>query len=75
MLSLRQHLMTSDKHQAYLKCLPVKTDRLFDAILLSLDVGQVVEGVSVVGVHPKGCVVTLLRILYLDIHRRKFGMT
>lgn len=49
-------------HRPYLKSLSVEGDGLLDQSLLSLDVCQVVERISVVRIHLKSCVVTLLSL-------------
>ena len=50
----------------YLECLPVEINGLLYQSLLSLNVSQVVEGVSVIGVHSKSSVVALLSLTNLE---------
>ena len=49
----------------YLQCLPVQGYGILNQALFPLDVGQVVEGVSVGGIHPQSCVVALLGFYHL----------
>ena len=46
----------------YLECLPVEANGLLYQTLLPLNVSQVVQRVSMVGVHSKSSVVTLLSL-------------
>lgn len=50
----------------HLQGLPVELHGLLNEALLSLDVGQVVEGVCVCGAQAQSCVVALLRLRYLQ---------
>ncbi len=49
----------------YLQCLPVQRNGLLYMALLSLDVGQIVEGVGMVRIHTQGCVVAFLSLAHL----------
>ena len=49
----------------HLQSIPVECDGLLDQSLLSLDVGQVVEGVGVAGVHAQRRAVAVLSLGHL----------
>lgn len=51
---------------SYLQSLFIETDGLFNVALLPLDVGQVVERVSMIGIHLKSSVVAFLSLGYLQ---------
>ena len=57
----------------YLQCLPVEGNGLVDQTLLSLDVGQIIERVSVIGVHPQGSVVAFFSLTNLRVWERERG--
>ncbi len=59
-------------HKSYLQSLPIESDGVLNVALLSLDVGQVVERVSVTGIHAKGSIVAFLCLS--DLHRHIIGI-